>query len=224
MGTIGIEWVRQYNGLAGDLTNTRPQAEGFYDTLSATRTFAWGDDLAWDQDFEQKHVGTPAAGTDTTWADDVDMVFFSRHGSPGAFYFGTAIDDSTAKASEIRWGDRDLEFIVLDACNVLERDGVFERWGWPVFRGLHYILGFHTTTSDEADRGRILAQYLNAGNTMRSAWIKACQDTENSDTEWAYLRADAPGTDTYDDHWWGKGVVSRDPRHPSILFYARGAC
>jgi hypothetical protein len=224
MGRIGIEWVRQYNGLAGDLSNTRPQAEGFYDTLSATRMFAWGDDLAWDQDFEQKDVGTPATGTDATWADDVDMVFFSGHGSPGAFYFGTSNDDSTAKATEIRWGDRDLEFIALDACNVLERDGVFERWGWPVFRGLHYILGFHTTTSDEADRGRILAQYLNAGNTMRTAWIKACQDTEDSDTEWAYLRADAAGTDTYNDHWWGKGFVSSDPRRPTILFYARGAC
>ena len=68
--------------MASNLTNTKPQAEGFYNTLSATRRFAWGDDLAWDEDFEQKNVGSPAAGTDVTWADDVDMVFFSGHGAP----------------------------------------------------------------------------------------------------------------------------------------------
>jgi hypothetical protein len=224
MGTIGIEWVRQYNGLASNLTNTKPQAEGFYDTLSATRQFAWGDDLAWDRDFEQQNVGSPGSGTDTTWADNVDMVFFSGHGSPAQFYFGVAIDDALAKSTEIVWGNQDLEFIALDACNILEEDGVFGRWGWPVFKGLHFILSFHTTTSDEPDRGRILAQYLNAGNTVRSSWIKACQDTEDSDTVWAYLRAGTSSIDTYSDHWWGKGSVSGDPTSPSYLAYARGAC
>lgn len=54
MATIGVEWVRQYNGLANNLTNTKAQAEGFYNTLSGVRRFNWGDDLAWDQDFEQQ--------------------------------------------------------------------------------------------------------------------------------------------------------------------------
>lgn len=224
MGSIGIEWVRQYHGLASNLNNTKPQAEGFYNTLSATRRFQWGDDLAWDQDFEQQGLGSPATGTDTTWADNVDMVFFSGHGSPGGFLFGVKTDDARAKPTEIRWGDKELEFIALDACNVLSVDGVFDRWGWPVFKGLHYILGFHTTTSDEPDRGRLLAQYLNAGETMRRAWIKACQDTENADTVWAYLRADTASTDTYNDHWWGKGSVSTDPYNPTVLVHTRGTC
>lgn len=224
MGTIGIEWVQKYNGLAGDLSNTRAQAEGFYNTLSATKKFAWGDDLAWDRDFETVNLGSPAGGTDTVWADDVDMVFFSGHGSSTRFLFGKKIDDARAKNTEVRWGDRELEWIVLDACDVLRRTGVFNRWGWPVFRGLHYILGFHTTTGDEPHRGRVLAQYLNAGWSMREAWIRAAQDTEDSETEWAYLRADADGTNTYNDHWHGKGFVSSDPDDPTILFYARGAC
>lgn len=224
MGSIAIEWVRQYHGLAGNLTNTKPQAEGFYNTLSATRRFQWGDDLAWDRDFEQQGAGSPASGTDTIWADNVDMVFFSGHGSPSGFLFGVKTDDAKVKPTEVRWGDKELEWIALDACNVLEANGVFSRWGWPVFKGLHYILGFHTTTGDEPDRGRLLAQYLNNGETMRRAWIKCCQDTEGSDTQWAYLRADAPGTDTYNDHWWGKGSVSADPDSPTVLYYARGAC
>jgi hypothetical protein len=224
MGTVGVEWVKQYHGKAANLTNTKPQAEGFYTTLSATRRFNWGDDLAWDQDFEQSGVGSPTAGTDTTWVDDVDFVFFSGHGSPDGFLFGVDIDDHRVKPTETRWGDRQLEWIALDACNVLQRDGVFGRWGWPVFKGLHYILGFHTTTGDEPDRGHLLAAYLNAGWTVRQAWIRCCQDTEDSDTEWAYLRADAAGTDTYNDHWWGAGTTSADPFSPSTLFYGRGTC
>ncbi len=224
MGTIGIEWVREYNSLQPNLTQTKAQAEGFYNTLSATRRFNWGDDLAWDQDFEQAGVGSPPAGTDTTWVDDVDFVFFSGHGSPEGFYFGRDIDDAVVKSSEVRWGDRQLEWIALDACDVLARDGVFDRWGWPVFHGLHLILGFDTTTSDEPDRGRLLAQYLNAGWTVREAWIRACQDTEGDETRWAYLRADSAGTDTYHDHWWGKGSVSADPDEPTVLYYSRGTC
>jgi len=223
VGTIGIEWVQKYNGLQGNLTNTKAQAEGFYNTLSAARGFNWGDDLAWDRDFEQAGAGSPADGTDTIWADHVDMVFFSGHGSPDRFYFGIKKDDALAKSTELRWGDSQLEWIALDACNVLERDGVFDRWR-PAFRGLHYMLGFHTTTSDEANRGRILAEHLNAGDTMRVAWIKACQETEDSLVEWAYLRADGGGSDTYNDHWHGKWTVSADPSGPLTLFYGRGAC
>jgi hypothetical protein len=63
MGTIGIEWVEKYNGLQGDLSNTKEQAEGFYNTLNATRSFNWGDDLAWDQDFEESGRGSPSAGS-----------------------------------------------------------------------------------------------------------------------------------------------------------------
>lgn len=224
MASIGIEWVKQYHGRSANLTNTKPQAEKFYNTLSGTRSFNWGDDLAWDQDFEQQGVGSPAAGTDTTWVDNVDIVFFSGHGSPSGALFGIAdLDDGTVRPTEVRWGNKDLEWIAFDACNMLERDGVFSRWG-PAFKGVHIILGFHTTTGDEAERGGYFAGYMNEGYTVREAWIKACKETEDASTDWAYLRADGPGTDTYHDHWHGKGYVSPDPVNPTLLFYARGSC
>jgi hypothetical protein len=221
MGCIGIEWVQQYNGLAGNLSNTKAQAEGFYNTLSATKRFEWGDNLAWDQDFETSGLGSPPSGTDTVWADNVDMVFFSGHGSADRFYFGRQIDDAVAKNTEIQWGQQCLNWIVLDACNILEWPGAFDRWGWPVFKGLHYILGFHTTTGDEPYRGQVLAQYLNAGWSIRDAWIRAAQDTEGPGTWWAYMRADNGATNTYADKWFG---FSPDPANPTVLYYARGAC
>src|SRR5688500_2549538 len=123
MATIGIEWVEAYHGRASNLSSTEEQAEGFYNTLSATRTFNWGDDLAWDEDFEEQGAGAPAAGTDTVWVDDVDMVFFSGHGSVAGAMFGIADrDDGTARPAEMRLGNRDLDWIVFDACEVLIRD------------------------------------------------------------------------------------------------------
>ena len=68
------------------------------------------------------------------------------------------------------------------------------------------------------------AERLNSGWTIRDAWIRACTETEDSDTNWAYLRADASGTDTFNDHWHGKGFVSADPINPTSRFYLRGAC
>jgi Family of unknown function (DUF6345) len=225
MGTIGIEWVQKYNGRANDLGSTRAQAEGFYNTLVGVRSFNFGDDLAWDQDFEESGVGTPAAGTDTVWVDNVDIVFFSGHGSAIGPLFGVSgFDSGRVRGSEVRWGNRELEWIAFDACEVLQDDGVFDRWGWNRFAGLHYILGFHTICADESKRGRYFAEKLNAGWRVRDAWIHACQETEGSGTEYAYLRADAAGTNTFDDHWHGKGFVSPDPVNPTTLFYLRGSC
>lgn len=226
MATIGIEWANKYHGRADDLKNNDDNARGFYNTLSGTRQFEYGDDLAWDRDFEESEVGSPSSGTDQLYADDVDIVFFSGHGSRNGAFFGIAsYDDGTAKPSELRLGNRDCEWIIFDACLVLERDNlnVFNRLG-GAFAGLHYMLGFDTTTGDSGDRGRKFAERLNNNWSIRDAWIRACMETEGSDTNWAYLRADADGTDTFNDHWHGKGFVSPDPTNPRSRFYVRGAC
>jgi len=226
MGTIGVEWVNQYHGRAGDLSNNDDNALGFYNTLSGTRQFQWGDDWAWDEDFEESGVGAPAAGTDQLYADNVDIVFFSGHGfSYGAFYGIASHDDGVAIPSNMRMGNRQCEWLILDACLCLAyNDGrVFDVWR-PTFTGLHYILGFHTTTGDSGDRGRRFAQKLNDGMRVRDAWIQACVETEGGGTYWAYLRADSGGTNTYEDHWWDKGYVSPDPVPPVTLLYANGPC
>lgn len=227
MASIGIEWVNKYHGRASNLSNNDNNARGFYQKLDGVEQFDWGNDNAWDQDFEQSGVGSPSSGTDRLWIDDVDIAFFSGHGAQTGLLFGvTAHDDGWARNSEMRLGDRDLEWIVFDGCEALDWDGgaVWNRWGWPVFRGLHYILGFHTTCYDRKDRGKKFAKRLNAGWTVREAWIRACVESEGSDVWWAYLRADADGTNTFDDHWHGKGFVSSDPDAPATLFYLNGRC
>jgi hypothetical protein len=224
MAEIGIEWVKAYHGRAKNLTNTKAQAEGLLNTLSGTKSFNWGDDLAWDQDFEEQGAGSPGSGTDQVWADTVDIVFFSGHGSSAGPMFGIdSKDDGRAKPAEMRLGNTDLEWAVFDACQVLERDGVFDRLR-PAFKGLHYVLGFHTTCRDETQRGNLLGANLNAGDRVRDAWRKACQETEDSATFYAYIRADSSGTDTFNDHWHGKGFVSPDPTGAVTLFYLKASC
>lgn len=226
MATIGIEWVNKYHGRAHELNNNDENARGFCNTLQGVKAFEYGDDVAWDEDFEQPGAGAPPAGTDQTYADNVDICFFSGHGTRTGAMFGIAShDDGWARFSEMRLGDQQLEWLVLDACECLADDSgaVYNRVR-PIFTGVHMILGFHTTTNDSASRGMRFSQYLNSGERVRDAWIHACEDTAGSAVQWAYVRADATGTNTYEDHWWGKGYVSPDPLPPVTLFYARGAC
>jgi len=47
------------------------------------------------------------------------------------------------------------------------------------------MLGFDTITGDSGDRGKKFAERLNDGWSIRDAWIRACTETEGSDTNWA---------------------------------------
>jgi hypothetical protein len=227
MGTIGAEGVGKYNGRAGDRPNNPINAKGFYDTLEGVKSFFWQDDLAWDQDFETSGLGSPTAGTDQTYADNVDICYFCGHGSRNGPFFGVANhDDGEAKPTEVRLGEWDLEWMIFDCCETLAYDNgaVFQRWGWPVFRGLHYIFAFETVSYSVTERGKRFAQKLNQGLTVRDAWISACIETEGPSTLWAYIRAEGNGTDTGNDHWWGKGFVSSDPVSISYLKFLSGTC
>jgi len=227
MAKIGIEWVQKYHGRASSLSNTKAQAEGFYNKLSATRAFNYGNDSAWDSDFEESGVGSPSSGGDALYTDTVHMVFFSGHGSSAGPLFGVANhDDGRARPSEIRLGNGTLNWVVFDACEVLRNDHPFDaidRWR-SSFAGLHAILGFVTTSSDEDKRGKYLAENLNDGQKMHNAWRNACEETEDSDTRYGYLYAEGSGTNVYKDHWHGKGHVSADPTNPTAFVFISGTC
>lgn len=228
-GEVGIEWVKNYHGNCGaNLTNTQAQAEGFYNEIakppaSAIRKFNYGDDLAWDRDFQDNDVDPN--GTDHRYIDNVDIAFFSGHGGPNGPCFGrTDLDDGRARPDEILWGNRDLEWIVFDACELLARPYPAGRWR-RVFKGLHYILGFKTGCHDERHRGRRFAYWLNRRMTVRGAWMRACKETEGGDVWGAYLRADEVGiSNTLDDHYWGCGFVSADPKDPSRIYSISWPC
>lgn len=236
-GESGAESVEKYHGRAADLIGLiHISAEAFLNTVNCSKKFHYKDDLAWDQDFEAPGVGTPSTGTDHSYVDNVDIVFFAGHGTPNGPYFGRSDrDDGQAKPDEVRWGDKDLRWIAFHACQTLHHsasNNVCNRWR-KAFQGLHYILGFSTIAWTCGDTlGKRFAQLLNTGVKVRDAWIRACKESQPSSTHTAYLRADIyegdkKTTDTYNDHLWGHGYVSPDP-HPSKgtlkLFYYSAPC
>ena len=222
MGTIGIEWVNKYHGHARDLKNRDNCARGFYHTLDGIQQFEYGDDLSWDQDFEESGVGSPTAGTDQIYVDNVDIVYFAGHGNSDGPTFGVRDKDSgQARHSNMRLGDRQIEWIVFDACSVLDWN-YYQNWQ-QIFRGLHGILGFRLTAYDSGDRGKKFAKKLNEGETIIRAWIEACEETE-ADCICSCLFADQSDTDTFNDHWYGKGYVSPDPTDPTVWGYYMMPC
>jgi hypothetical protein len=231
---VGVEWVNKYHGRAGDLSNNDKNAGGFYDEIRSiskpgfeyTGRFNFGDDYAWDIDFEEP-------GNASSWIDDVDIAFFSGHGGPNGPLFGVDDhDDGQAKPGEVKLGNKDLEWIVFDACQVLQHTASNSVARWlGAFNGLHKMLGFHTTCFDVSNRGREFAKKLKEGWSVDSAWIYACELTEGPGTKWAILEAneavpedDEAQTDVQNDHLHGFGYVSSDPKENIILWYASGAC
>jgi hypothetical protein len=177
---IGVWWVNNYHDTDSNLSNTQLDAEGFYNILGTrgfTRRFDNGDDNAWESHFEKASVG----GQDSNFVDDVDFVYFSGHGDPNAFYFGTNHDGDGSYTfqvhySEADWGDRDLEWIFIPACEVLQSYPT--RWN-PAFhtpRALHGITGFHTNVWDSDQLGTRFAMYLtDLALSIKEAWRQATQ-------------------------------------------------
>jgi hypothetical protein len=242
---VAAEWINYY-GLVGkqNLSYRDDCAIGFYDHISSqsgwTGKFIHGNFQAWEEHWKRFDLD----GEDYMWVDTADIAYFSGHGcgSTGlgrgdCVTFGLDANDdwilqATPSQREPRWGDTDLEWVVLDCCSALaalsDGDNVIhsltERWANSnVMDGLHYILGFRTIATDSGNRGGYFAEYLTGDRdgtiyTIRNAWILATQDSESSSVFGAYLRTKSPGCDTLNDHLWGFGDVSDDP-NPSEQSY-----
>ena len=236
---VGIEWVNKYGG-KGRLKNNHKNARGFKNKLVGDgwkKRFDWGDSWAWEEDF--KYRNGPNGGTDYQWIDAVDFAYFSGHGSPTSILFSESRwDQQDFLFSRARWGgddggtadeQADLEWIVLDACETLKKDDpsgdVWDRWD-QAFKGLHIILGFHTTCHDEKDRGKKFAEHMIGwwiiikGKKICDAWIKATKETEGHKVYGAYLR----GQGTRNDHLPGHGHVGNDPYPVTTLTYCKWSC
>jgi len=213
---IGIDWVNKYHGRADDLKNCDNDAEGFYDHLSGVKWFNFGDDSAWDTDFEQSGTGTPSAGSDTLYADNVDIVYFAGH---GWISFGvTNHDNGSASPSEMALGNGRCRYLVISSCEPMS-DGGTARWQ-PIFKGLRAMFSFRTTIGDSADRGRKFAHYLNDGHYMDDAWKWACEETEGGDCEWGYIHTVTP-VNSWNDKWTDASPAAVPS--PTLHFHS-GSC
>lgn len=235
---IGIEWV----GVTASppLPNSGINSGGFMEWMCTaggyTGVFNFGEQEAWEEDFKYTSIG----GNDVGYIDAVDFAYYQDHGGPDGVAFSSMHDDKGLCYCECKWGDGDLEWIVLDACSPLawvnqDVKNVFERWG-PALQGLHMICSFATGSSNVQTRGYAFAYYLTGAwglpvLPIYSAWFQACAATQDSACWSAVLYATESNDpwspqldDPINDHAHGFGNVCSDPLDAKWLVWIATTC
>ncbi len=218
-----VEWINKYPD-ADDLSQCDDSAEGLMNKLSSKgwSTREYGNSRVWESDFhenQQKYV------------DDVDLAFFSGHGSSSwdwtywktlhSLYFSTDHDDKNLVPGEVKglWGNKDLEWIAFDACQVLADDhGGY--WA-STMDGLHLILGFKTIAYDcntgywWAD-GMVSDGCQDPPMRVSDAWCWAARKTQSGNG--VVTRVIGEDKESLKDLLWGEGDVSPD-FYPDDTYY-----
>jgi hypothetical protein len=195
-------------------------ATGFRSAMAAggvATAFEFRGVSAWEEDFKKVSAG----GKDDTYADNVDAMWYTGHGGPGGFTFkNTTHDDGSITPADADWGNRDLEWLQLESCQVLkDTNGNMDqltRWGGAI-NGLHMMNGFHTNAiCVDGGTGRTFAQLLFPqfglpAFPVRNAWALMAQIKEPSGIRYRSIGNVGPGGVTnIGDYFWGQGPTGPD--------------
>jgi hypothetical protein len=183
--------------------------------------FDWRGANAWEWDFKDPSLG----GGDSSYVDNVDATWYTGHGWSGGFTFKSAVTDTQITPGDARWGNRDLEWLQLESCQVLrDTSGTHDYFGrWrQAFAGLHILNGFHTNAyCVGGGTGGTFASYLfpkkflwwtlRPAYRVQSAWAAMAIDREPSGVVYrsmGLIRSD--GVTNIGDYFWGQGSVGPD--------------
>lgn len=210
--SVGImtEYVNYYYGYLGlpDLNYTDEAVNGLYDIVSDPNTnwlwsIQWGNDNAWERDWKSSHL---TGGNDYRLADDVDLAAFSGHGTGRNFVMNNANYDHYAATSDMRLGDRDLEWLLAFTCNFL--NGTMSQFG-SIANGLHLANGYSTDMTITSNAGSRFSYWAKRPYGVRVAWYRYGQDTQRAIDE--NIARTFGANNSYNDYLWGYGSVSSDP-------------
>ena len=216
----------EYTGVCEGLPNTAANGAGFANVFRGrgiTVAFEWGGFNAWERDYvDSRKRGD---GIDSDYIDNVDIAFHSSHGNSSGFTFCSSQASTFMHYSRALWGDRDIEWLAIDACSVLAKssgaNAWYKRWG-PAFDGLHLFLSFEGVNYDTTVEGRRFAEnlfglYYWFPLPVRSAWTSMCIRTHGSNVRYAVMGVIGPqGLSNYNDYFWGQGPVGPDIRGSNI--------
>jgi hypothetical protein len=209
-GTIGTEWIGSCGGLGGSAGN----AGGFVSRFGASgisTAFNWGDMNAWEMDFKDAAFG----GQDQYYADAVDLVFYTGHAWSTGFSFCSNMHDTWLDATEARWGQTQIEWLVIAACGPLQDEGGAWAARWqPAFQGLHLLLGYADISWDNTVEGSTLADALLRYDhqPVRFAWVESANAGQPAGVPYAYMGVWGPGWSlpNINDYFHGMGPVGED--------------
>jgi hypothetical protein len=154
---VGVYWVNNYENLY-PLTQPDDDATGFEDVLEGE---------GWDDAINQGNYSVTESDFEGNYGvETVDLGYFSGHGSTG--YLNLIYDPDPIDriyGENCTWGDGDLEWIMLQACNTLNDDddsvGLKENGEFAqALNGIRIICGAETVMIKDDDAGSDVAGYL----------------------------------------------------------------
>ena len=217
------EWVENYS--SSPLSNTSEDATKLGDQLPSTWDVSgYGNSRANEEDFKRTEYG----GKNNDYADEHDLVFFSGHGSKrsGEYYSdstrcitfsNTTSDDSAMTAGDAHdsWGDDDMEWIGMSACQTMRQDS---RWAASM-NGVHLVMGWQTNMYDVDNFGKKFAKRMVDSGSFDSAYpVKESWFYAAEKTHWYVDRTAEVIGETRNmgsDYLWGQGSVNSDPTDDS---------
>lgn len=223
---VGVWYIVDYPpaGAGGaDLPGTAPDALGLrnrltdlyfafpfqYPTPRWSAPYVYGSTSAWESDWN---------ANEGFYIDNVDLAYFSGHGSTQGFYFGVGgntRNDGIVTAEDVayKWGTNDNDWIAISACNVLDDPySNLQRWS-RAMNGTRLLMGMKTVMSD-VDFGVALGWHIRWGNSMAQAWFKSTneklptsqisrilgEETYNYYDTWAHHASFQPVDNDF--YWW----------------------
>jgi hypothetical protein len=183
---VGVEWQSNYGTYDCypyvTLNCSDECAEGFYNNLGTAN-------LVWFKNFDNGDLASKEShwdsGGDSSYADSVDFAFWCGHGTtefetPRALRFfvnlvgGEKQPPDKLLWSEIDWGDKDLDWVVLNTCRFL--DGTDDQLKQMVNDscGVHLICGYVTDMTVYDATGWYFADWLEGGMSIKDTWHNQC--------------------------------------------------
>lgn len=211
---IMTEWVNYYYNYQGlyDLNTTDECVKELDDIIADPNTnwlkgYNWGNSDAWERDWKSS---TLTGGNDYRLADDVDLAAFAGHGYGRNFVMNNANYDYFAAISDMRLGDRDLEWLLAYTCNFL--NGTVSELG-GMMRGLHLANGYATQMIVTSNGGARFAAWAKAPYGVRVAWYRQAYDSQpNTLSSGGRIIARTFGhRNNVNDYLWGYGSAGSDP-------------
>lgn len=173
-------------------------------------------DASWQENFNYADVDdeAPFENNSDSGADGVDIFWYTGHGGPGHI---TLVNDwwplpNVVSYDEVNWGDSDLEWVMLYACETLQNDhgptnnyiksnGEFAQ----SLNGVHVICGAYTSMEGTNPNGGYYVAYLLVnGYDIDAAWFTGCDLTQSSSVT---LMTIFEHGGYLSDHIWGEGTV-----------------
>lgn len=230
----GFEAASSFIGTSGGLSGSANNVQGFVNKMGGAGwniNFVWGDGNAFETDWNSD---------DDNWVDAADFVFYTGHANMNGWSLSNP-NDGSLDFTEVGggpenlgdiWGRQDLEWVIVAACGPLQDEvispgggDVFDRWD-GAFDGLHQLLGYGAITFDNEEEGGSVADYALDGDTVINAWFRTAREVQPGDngasapdgpTIWVgVMYVGKSGADPGNDHIWGHGSVSSDPRSPTF--------